>query len=88
MAAADSNSNISDPTTPTLPPARHLIIDLTGYMDMQQLTSMGGYSQSYGLASLVVELASRTSLPLDEANMHVMLLSPYLLDFTAEAWYH
>ena len=59
MAAADSNSNISDQTTPTLPPARYLIIDLTGYMDMQQLTSMGRYSQSYGLASLVVELASR-----------------------------
>jgi hypothetical protein len=48
MAAADSD--ISDPTTSTLPPAWYLIIDLTGYTDMQQLTLMSGYSQSYGLA--------------------------------------
>ncbi len=44
-----ADSNISDPITSFLPPAYYLIIDRTGYMDMQQLTSMDGYLQSYGL---------------------------------------
>ena len=83
-----ADSNISDPIISFLPPAYYLIIDRTGYMDMQQLTSMGGYSQSYGLASLVVELASRTSLPHDEAKTNMMLLHPYLIDFTIEDCCH
>jgi len=45
-----ANSNISDPTTPTLPTSRLLIDYAIGYKEMQQLSTMEGYLQSYGQA--------------------------------------
>jgi len=48
--AAAANSNISDPTTPTLPTSRSLIDYAIGYKEMQQLLTMEGYLQSYGQA--------------------------------------
>jgi len=49
MAAA-ANSNISGPTAPTLPTAWSLIDYAIGYKDMQQLSTMEQYLQSYGQA--------------------------------------
>jgi hypothetical protein len=51
MAAA-TNSIISDPTLPTLPNAWSLIDYAVGYKEMQQLSKMGGYSQSFGQAKV------------------------------------
>ena len=49
MAAA-ANSIISDPTLPTLPTAWSLIDYAIGYKEIQQLSNMEGYSQSFGQA--------------------------------------
>ena len=49
MAAA-ANSIISSPTLPTLPTAWSLIEYAIGYKEMQQLSKMEGYSQSFGQA--------------------------------------
>ena len=43
-----ANSIISDPTLPTLPTAWSLIDCAVGYKEMQQLSKMEGYSQSFG----------------------------------------
>ena len=48
--AAAANSNISDPTTPTLPTSRSLIDYAIGYKEMRQLSTIEGYLQSYGQA--------------------------------------
>jgi len=50
MAAAAASSNISGPTAPTLPTAWSLIDYAIGYKDMQQLSTMEQYLQSYGQA--------------------------------------
>jgi hypothetical protein len=44
------NSIISSPTLPTLPTAWSLIEYAIGYKEMQQLSKMEGYSQSFGQA--------------------------------------
>ena len=48
--AATANSIISSPTLPTLPTAWSLIEYAIGYKEMQQLSKMEGYSQSFGQA--------------------------------------
>ena len=48
--AAAANSNISDPTTLTLPTSQSLIDYTIGYKEMQQLSTIEGYLQRYGQA--------------------------------------
>jgi hypothetical protein len=48
--AATANSIISDPPLPTLPTAWSLIDYAIGYKEIQQLSKMEGYSQSFGQA--------------------------------------
>jgi hypothetical protein len=85
--AATANSIISDPTLPTLPTAWSLIDYAVDYKEIQQLSKLGRYSQSFGQGKVAELLVTTAILPHDETNMNVMLLSSYLLDFTVERFY-
>ena len=79
------SASISQPTTPTIPPAWIIKDDTQGNNNMQKLTTRLGYEPQLGHARLVVELA--TTLHDDKAYISVILLSHYLLVFTINSLY-
>ena len=79
------SASISQPTTPTIPPAWIIKDDTQGNDNMQKLTTRLGYEPQLGHARLVVELA--TTLHDDKAYISVILLSHYLLVFTINSLY-
>jgi len=84
MAAA-ANSIISSPTLPTLPTAWSLIEYAIGYKEMQQLSKMEGYSQSFGQAKFWLW---KQPILHGNDNIDIMIFSPYLIDFIGFKSYH
>ena len=84
MAAA-ANSIISSPTLPTLPTAWSLIEYAIGYKDMQHLSKMEGYSQSFGQAKFWLW---KQPILHGNDNIDIMIFSPYLIDFIGFKSYH